>query len=105
MIELQNLQIGDLLGGGGFGEVFDLPNHGGDSPLVLKRYRPATVQDSGPALSAALESIVEYRQALSEQKQNVLDQLAVWPLETVWEKNTCVGYIMRRIPQEFLKKI
>lgn len=88
-VELSHLQIGELVGAGGQGEVLEVTG----TDLLYKRYRDPS-RTNGEALAA----LAAFRQRLSPWDRAFLDSVAAWPLCRVTQGGQSVGLLMRRAP-------
>ncbi|MFF8474196.1 hypothetical protein [Streptomyces sp. NPDC015414] len=88
-IELSHLQIGEVVGSGGQGEVLEIAG----TDLLCKRYRNPS-RTNGEALA----TLAAFRQRLTPWDRSFLDSVAAWPLCRVTREGRSVGFLMRRAP-------
>jgi hypothetical protein len=94
-VEQSALKMGEMLDKGGQGEVWAL----GDRPdQVFKRYFMPSVN------TAALDGLVGFPLRLRPSEQRTLETSAAWPIETVTAKGQAVGFLMRRVPPDFVAR-
>ena len=94
-------RLGDLLGAGGQGRVFDAPDlRLPDAPgsLVYKEYK--AVQQS----AYGLRRLVTIRNGLDPDARRKLDERAAWPLRVVDEADRVRGVVMPRIPDSYFQE-
>lgn len=94
-VEQAALKLGEMLDKGGQGEVWtltDRPDH------VFKRYFMPNVNTS------ALEGLVGFPLRLRPSEQRTLQECTAWPTEIVTAKQQAVGFVMRRVPGEFVAR-
>ena len=93
-------RLGELLGAGGQGRVFDAPNlRLPDAPgsLVYKEYK------SVPQSGYGLRKLVKIRNGLDPEARRKLDQRTAWPVRVVEDADRVCGVIMPRIPDSYLQ--
>ncbi|MDQ3777780.1 MAG: phosphotransferase, partial [Actinomycetota bacterium] len=101
-VALEAAHAGRLVASGGIGSVWEAAPEGyADArPVVLKRFnRPEQVD------ARALEALVRWRRDLPPSERSWLDRITTWPLATVNEAGTCVGFVMHRVPREFAEEV
>ena len=94
-------RLGELLGAGGQGRVFDAPGlHLPDAPgsLVYKEYK------SVPQSGYGLRRLVKIRNGLDPDARGKLDQRTAWPVRVVEDADLVCGVVMPRIPDSYLQK-
>lgn len=94
-------RLGELLGAGGQGRVFDAPNLSlPDAPgaLVYKEYKSAPQSGNG------LRKLVKIRNSLDPEARRKFDQRAAWPLRVVEDADRVCGVVMPRIPDSYFQK-
>jgi hypothetical protein len=84
--------VGDELGRGGQGIVYELPSR---PHHLLKVYLDDAVDRDG------LEALVRWRLRLSSRDRRVIDAMTAWPLAVVPDLSTGLAFVMRRAPTEF----
>ena len=89
------------LGKGGFGIVYEVETPAklvGEPTCAFKEYLQA-----GPDELANLQVLVDFRNGMSEPDRDVLDHYTTWPLDTVVDNGSVVGFLMRLVPQHFIE--
>ncbi|GHH87194.1 hypothetical protein [Streptomyces capitiformicae] len=89
-VTLHTLALGDRIGDGGQGEVFDVT---GPGRLLYKSYREPHKVD-GKELAA----LVALRQGLAPADRDRLDRETAWPLCRVVDGGRVTGFLMHRAP-------
>ncbi|HEX6470632.1 MAG TPA: hypothetical protein VF069_16150 [Streptosporangiaceae bacterium] len=92
-VDKNRLSIGDKLGTGGQGDVYDLLGQG--SGHVYKAYKSAAVNGD------ALARLVALPRALTDTERTRLLRQSAWPLARVVDAGRVTGFIMRKVPPEF----
>lgn len=107
-VELSALTIDKELGQGGFGvvhRVLGTPVYGDGRPMVLKRPKPSIDPVHIPAVLDGMRQAVRFREGLSAQERQEIDEIAVWPVAMVTERGREVGCLLPLIPPEFFMDI
>lgn len=97
-VDLTALELGEQLGSGGQGRVFDVVG-GPHQGLVYKQYT-----QSNPDPDALLR-LVRAPELLSPSERQRLFTLSSWPLARVMSQGGLTGFLMRRIPDAFLGRV
>jgi DNA-binding helix-hairpin-helix protein with protein kinase domain len=92
-IDKKELSVGDKLGTGGQGDVFDLLDQG--AGYVYKAYKSSAVNGEALAELAALP------RALTGTERTRLLRQSAWPLARVVDAGRVTGFVMRKVPKEF----
>jgi hypothetical protein len=93
--------LGAVLGEGGQGKVYLLPNFrlpDALGPFVYKEYKAHGLPAHG------LRTLVGKRARLGPASRARLDELAVWPLRVVEDDGAARGVVMQRIPGTFFQE-
>ena len=85
-----------LIGSGGQGRVFELPDH--PERAVYKEYSPRVVDDLDVD---ALYRFVSFARDLPEAEQAALLERAAWPEQVVRRDGVVRGFLMRRVPEAY----
>ena len=93
-VELSALQLGQQIGGGGQGRVYELA---GNDRLAYKRYR-----DVRHIRGDAMTRLVQLRQYCRPADRSWLDSHFAWPMCRVVSDGVTVGFIMRRASRSFM---
>lgn len=93
MIGISAVDVGELLGSGGQGTVYELES---DPGRLLKRYKSGVDVDA-----AGLETLVGWRKMLSPRDLAVVDKHAAWPLDVVDCEDGTFGILMNRAADTF----
>lgn len=97
-LELSSLVVGQRIGDGGEGEVFVLEEY---PETVFKRY---TTKSLAASRAATLQSLADARTALRVDGETI-DKWSAWPHSLVYDQGDLVGFLMPRIPNEFVLSI
>lgn len=89
-VPLGTLALGDRIGDGGQGEVYDVR---GPDRLLYKSYREAHKVEGGE-----LAALVALRQGLDPDDRDRLDRETAWPLCRVVDGGRVTGFLMHRAP-------
>ncbi|MEU6773425.1 hypothetical protein [Streptomyces sp. NPDC046759] len=89
-VPLGTLRLGDKVGDGGQGEVFEV---GGGERLLYKSYRQPHMVDGDE-----LAGLVALRQGLGAAERARLEQETAWPLCRVVDGGRVSGFLMHRAP-------
>ncbi len=92
---------------GGTAKIYRAPGYSlpGEGPLIYKEYLPKIRGDAGPALTAGLRSLTEFRVNLAADARAKLDQRAIWPLVVATAADgSATGILLREIPGEFFHR-
>lgn len=93
MIKISTLHVGPRLGGGGQGDVFELPD---DPEHLVKRYRPEIAVNE-----AGLVALVDWRAGLPPKDGAIIAKHTAWPQEIVDCEDGTFGIIMKRAAASF----
>ena len=98
-IGLNNLLLGNELGGGGQGKVTEVTGLviGGRWPAVLKTYNAATVNPD----KAVLERIVAFPAQLAPGDSTWLHEHTAWPAVIAEDSGVIRGFLMRAVPDAY----
>jgi hypothetical protein len=95
-VELGSLSVGDRVGSGARGVVFEF---NGSRRLVYKQYGDPSVING-----EALSGLVHFRLGLNTPDRRWIDGRCAWPMCRVTQYGVAVGFIMRRAPSEYTWK-
>jgi DNA-binding helix-hairpin-helix protein with protein kinase domain len=92
-VDVSQLSIGELLDRGGQGEVWSLMDRPDE---VFKKYLLPSIN------AAPLHRLVAFPDQLTTGDQQVLLSCTAWPTCVVTEAGRETGFLMRRVPKEFV---
>jgi hypothetical protein len=96
-IQFSNLILGDQLGVGTQGKVFEVNSASpAGFPVVYKEFIKRLKGGGG------LNRLFSFRDGLDQASRDFLDDRLTWPLFPVYDGNHFSGYLMKRVPKEFL---
>lgn len=97
-VQLSSLRIGDRLADGGQGVVYELLDRPGE---LFKRYHNPDDPQFNPT---ALSQLVAARDSITYAGLPV-EEFAAWPSAVIVDGSKTVGFLMPRVPEEFMLRI
>ncbi len=98
-----DLQELTALAKGGFGQVYRVERHSLPAGLPSLAFKEFTSNEDVQA--AAARRVVEFRDGLSAEDRDELDEYTVWPLALVAKAGKVCGVLMPLIPTDFSLKV
>ena len=98
-----DLQELEFLSAGGFGEVHRVVRHSLPQGMPALAFKKFTTQEDEQAASA--RRVVEFRESLSPDDREELDEYSMWPLALVEDGGKTRGLLMPLIPAGFFFKV
>ena len=97
VVNLFDLDLGEILGQGGFGRVQRIRVFNALDNLAFKKFLAA------PSLAqvSALDDMIEFRRSLSPADATRLDAVCSWPKALVEDSGSVIGYLMPLASPEF----
>jgi hypothetical protein len=103
-VDLHSLVKERHLGKGGQGEVWAIKERkiNKEWPIAYKEYSPASLREAD---FAVLEAMVEFIPSLDPPVGRWLAERSAWPAAIVEESGRPCGFLMRRVPDDFMTEL